>query len=92
VRNTLKAANLKAVTKKKKPLLSPTHRKKRLAFTLKHQHWTVGDWKRVRWSGICMEKGRRSTRRKRSKRYSQGWRRKLDGMGLYGMEWSRDIV
>jgi hypothetical protein len=39
-----------------------------------------------------MEKGRRSTRRKRSKRYSQVLRRKLDGVGLYGMEWSRDIV
>jgi hypothetical protein len=50
VRNTLKAANLKAVTKKKKPLLSPVHRKKRLAFALKHQHWTVEDWKRVIWS------------------------------------------
>jgi transposase len=50
VRNTLKAANLKAVTKKKKPLLSPAHRKRRLAFALKHQHWTVEDWKRVIWS------------------------------------------
>src|SRR5258706_1998965 len=50
VRNTLKAANLKAVTKKKKPLLSPAHRKKRLAFALRHQHWTVEVWKRVIWS------------------------------------------
>jgi lambda repressor-like predicted transcriptional regulator len=50
VRNTLKAANLKAVTKKKKPLLSPTHGKKRLTFTLKHQHWIIEDWKRVIWS------------------------------------------
>ena len=50
VRNTLKTANLKAVTKKKKLLLSPAHRKKRLAFALKHQHWTVEDWKRVIWS------------------------------------------
>src|SRR5258705_10538344 len=49
VRNTLKAANLKAVIKKK-PILAPTHRKKRLAFALKHQHWTVEDWKRVIWS------------------------------------------
>jgi len=50
IRNTLKAANLKAVTKKKKPLLSVAHRKRRLAFALKHQHWTVEDWKRVIWS------------------------------------------
>ena len=40
VRNTLKEAKLKAVVKKKKPLLSPVHRKKWLAFALKHQHWT----------------------------------------------------
>ena len=45
VRNTLKEASLKAVVKKKKPLLSATHRKSRLAFALKHQHWTVEDWK-----------------------------------------------
>src|SRR5258707_380748 len=50
VRNTLKAANLKTVTKKKKPLLSPAHRKKRLAFAFRHQHWTVEVWKRVIWS------------------------------------------
>src|SRR5882762_5207293 len=50
VRNTLKAVNIIAVTKKKKPLLSPAHRKKRLAFALKHQHWTVEDWKKVIWS------------------------------------------
>jgi transposase len=50
VRNTLKEASLKAVVKKKKPLLSATHRKRRLAFALKHQHWTVEDWKRVIWS------------------------------------------
>jgi hypothetical protein len=50
IRNTLKAANLKAVTKKKKPLLSVAHRKRRLAFALKHQHWTVEDWKQVIWS------------------------------------------
>ena len=36
--------------KKKKPLLSITHRKRRLAFALKYQHWTVEDWKRVIWS------------------------------------------
>ena len=46
VRNTLKEASLKAVVKKKKPLLSVTRRKRRLAFAL----WTVEDWKRVIWS------------------------------------------
>ena len=43
VRNTLKEASLKAVVKKKKPLLSATHRKRRLVFALKYQHWTVED-------------------------------------------------
>lgn len=50
VRNTLKEASLKAVVKKKKPLLSKGHKKRRLAFALKYQHWTVEDWKRVIWS------------------------------------------
>lgn len=50
VRNTLKEASLKAVVKKKKPLLSNGHKKRRLAFALKYQHWTVEDWKRVIWS------------------------------------------
>ena len=50
VRNTLKEASLKAVVKKKKPLLSATHRKRRLVFALKHQHWTVEDWKWIIWS------------------------------------------
>ena len=50
VRNVLKAASLKAVVKKKKPLLSIRYRKHRLAFALKHQHWTVEDWTRVIWS------------------------------------------
>ena len=50
MRNTLKEASLKAVVKKKKPLLSVNHRKRRLAFALKYQHWTVEDWKSVIWS------------------------------------------
>jgi transposase len=50
VRNALKKHSFKAVTKKKKPLLTTVHRKKRLAFALKHKEWTVEDWKRVIWS------------------------------------------
>jgi hypothetical protein len=46
----LKQNSLKAVTKKKKPLLTIAHRKKRLAFALRHREWTVEDWKRVIWS------------------------------------------
>jgi len=43
VRNVLKSASLKAIVKKKKPLLSVRHRQHRQAFALKHQHWTVED-------------------------------------------------
>jgi hypothetical protein len=50
VRNVLKSASLKAVVKKKKPLLSVKHRQHRLAFALKHKYWTVEDWTRVIWS------------------------------------------
>ena len=50
IRNTLKEASLKAEVKKKKPLLTTTHRKRRLNFALKYQHWTIEDWKRVIWS------------------------------------------
>ena len=50
VRNTLKETSLKAVVKKKQPLLTIAHKKRRLAFALKYQHWTVEDWKRVIWS------------------------------------------
>jgi hypothetical protein len=50
VRNVLKKHSYKAVVKKKKPLLSAVHKRRRLAFALKHQNWTVEDWKKVIWS------------------------------------------
>lgn len=50
VRRVLKKNSFKAVTKKKKPLLTAVHRKKRLAFAEKYKEWTVEDWKRVIWS------------------------------------------
>jgi hypothetical protein len=46
----LKRGGLKAVKKKKKPLLSQRHRKERLDFAYTHKDWTVEDWKRVIWS------------------------------------------
>jgi transposase-like protein len=48
--NVLKKCNMKAVVKKKKPLLSIRHQKQRLDFALKYKEWTVKDWKRVIWS------------------------------------------
>ena len=41
---------MKAVVKKKRPLLSRHHRRERLDFSNAHQYWTIEDWKRVIWS------------------------------------------
>jgi transposase len=50
VRNHMKNVGLKAVVKKKRPLLTKRHMKERLDFAVTHQHWTLDDWKRVVWS------------------------------------------
>ena len=50
VRNTLKREGLKAVVRKKRPRLLSRHIKSRYEFALKHQYWTVDDWKRVIFS------------------------------------------
>ena len=50
VRNRLKGVGMKAVVKKKRPLLSARHRKERLDFAIAHKDWTLEDWKRVVWS------------------------------------------
>ena len=50
IRRHLKRAGLKAVIKKKKPLLTARHRKSRLELALGHRHWTVDDWKRAMFS------------------------------------------
>jgi hypothetical protein len=47
---SLKIAGMRAVVKKKKPLLKKRHRKERMDFALAHQYWTVEDWKKVVWS------------------------------------------
>lgn len=50
VRNALKGDKMKAVVKRKRPLLTAAHTRARLKFALKYQHWTVDDWKLVLWS------------------------------------------
>jgi hypothetical protein len=50
VRNNLKATGMKAVVKKKQPILTKRHRKDRLDFALSHKDWTLEDWKKVVWS------------------------------------------
>jgi hypothetical protein len=41
---------MKAVAKKKRPILSKRHRKERPDFALSHQNWTLENWKKVVWS------------------------------------------
>jgi len=50
IRRTLKGAGLRAITKKKKPRLSPRHIRQRLDFAIHHQYWTLEDWKHIIWS------------------------------------------
>jgi DDE superfamily endonuclease/Transposase len=50
VHRHLKAAGMKAVTKKKMPFLSQRHCQARMDFALAHKDWTLEDWKRVVWS------------------------------------------
>ena len=51
IRNIVKKHSFNAVTKEKIPLLSTVHRKKQLAFALRHKGWTVEVWKGgwIRW-------------------------------------------
>ena len=46
----LKKAGMKAVVKKKCPLLTKCHRQARMDFALSHRDWTIEDWKQVIWS------------------------------------------
>jgi hypothetical protein len=46
----MRKAGIKAVVKKKRPLLNQRHRRERLDFAIAYKDWTVDDWKRVVWS------------------------------------------
>jgi len=50
IRLHLKKAGMKSAVKKKRPLLTARHSKERLDYALKHQYWTLEDWKKVVWS------------------------------------------
>ena len=50
IRRGLKGAGMKAVVKRKRPLLFKRHRKNCMDFALAHKDWTLDDCKRVIWS------------------------------------------
>jgi transposase len=50
VRRVLHRSGLKAQIRRKKPLLTPRHRRLRLDFAKKYKSWNMDDWKRVIWS------------------------------------------
>ena len=49
VRRELKKSGLKAAVKKRKALLSSSHRKALLDCAEAHKSWTLEDWKRIVW-------------------------------------------
>ncbi|KIJ35406.1 hypothetical protein M422DRAFT_262369 [Sphaerobolus stellatus SS14] len=49
IRNVLKDDNIKTYPKKKRPYLSPKHRKARLTFALKCENWILEHWKCALW-------------------------------------------
>jgi len=74
VRRHLKHAGMRAVVKRKRPLLRARHRRERMDFALSHLHWTVEDWKRVVWSD--------ETKINRLGSDGQKWVWKMTGEGL----------
>lgn len=50
VRRRLVSAGLRARKARRKPLLTQTHKEKRLSWAKKYAHWTVDDWCQILWS------------------------------------------
>lgn len=50
IRRTLREGGLRPILKKKKPMLTPRHRRLRRELAQKYEHWTYDDWKHVIWS------------------------------------------
>ena len=50
VRRALRHQGLRSYVKKRKPLLTRTHRKRRCEFARKHQDWSIDDWKCIIWT------------------------------------------
>ena len=65
---------MKAVVKRKHPLLSAKHRKAHLDYAYAHKDWTVEDWKRVVWSDET------KVNRLGSDRHKLVWKRPGEGL------------
>ena len=50
VKRRLRAAGLTGGVVVRKPLLRLQNNKKRLAWAMKHRHWTTENWKKVLWT------------------------------------------
>lgn len=50
VKRRLRAAGLTGRVAARKPLLRRQNKTKRLAWAMKHRHWTTEDWKKVLWT------------------------------------------
>ena len=50
IRRRLCAANLMGGVARKKPMLTPVHRHRRLTFARKYKHWTEKEWEWVLWT------------------------------------------
>ena len=95
LRNHLKDTGMKAVVKKKRPLLLKRHRKARMDFALAHKDWTIEDWKKVVWSDETKinrlgSDGRQWVWKKTgeslsdsSRRNSEVWRRIINDVGVH---------
>ena len=74
VRRRLNESDLHGRATQKKPLLTKKHVKSRLEFGLKHQSWTVDDWKKV----LCSDE----TKIKKMGSDGRVWTRKRTGEAL----------
>jgi hypothetical protein len=81
IRKRLAACGLKAYVRRKKPFLSPAHKKRRVEWAKAHEHWTVEDWKVVVFSdeskfNIFGSDGRRWCWRKPGQEFDERYVRK----------------
>lgn len=92
VKNRLRAAGLHGRVSRKIPLLTPTHKQKRLAWALKYRNWTVDDWAKVLFSDEkifrTFNQGRTFIRRKVKEELPDSYQRRCVAHGAKLMVWA----